>query len=204
MKCKEEESKAGTRFRMVKERHSKRFNKARKEKEADERMIPLCKFIAGTKNYFTSSSCAGRILLLKVNEKGDKKEASFHRKWHRKVKLEEVWNGIEEKVNERELWFKMEPFIIHVGTHSLDKANKLLEVMNKAGVKRGGIIVAKKGKFIVEMSGTQNMAFPVKIGEKIIIEKNYLKKGIEKANWKIEKNYWNLKRVEKEMKKELK
>lgn len=203
MKCKEEE-KEKTRFRMVKDRHTERFDKARKEKEADSKMIPLCKFISKTKNYFTSSSCAGRILLLKVNERGDKKEASFQRKWHRKVKLVEVWKGIEEKVNEKELWFKLEPFIIHVGANSLENANNLLGVMNRAGVKRGGIIVAKKGKFIVEMSGTQGMAFPVKIGEKVIIEKDYLKKAIEKANWKMEKNYRNLERVEREMRKELK
>jgi len=58
------EKKNHARFKMSKERHKKTVEKAMKENKADKILYPLLKFFVKTKNYFTASSCAGRILLL--------------------------------------------------------------------------------------------------------------------------------------------
>ena len=167
-------------------------------------MISLCKYIAKTKNYFTSSSCSGRIVLLDLAKEGNKKEAAFHSKWHKKVKLKELITEIKRKQNEEELWFKLDSFILHLGTNSLKNAKKILKVTRKTGIRRAGIMVAEEGKFIIELIGTQTMSFPVKIKGKILLEKEYLKKTLEKANQKLEKNYNQLKEFEKNVRKELK
>lgn len=195
-------SEASIRFAMVKQRHRGRFEEAVKKREADEAIIPLCEFINSVKGFFTSSSCSGRILLLALRGKR-KRDASFHRKWHRKVSFDEVWQGIEKAKN-CELWFKVEPFIIHIGASSLKKATKILDIKNKAGVKRGGIIVAKPGKFILELIGTEEMALPVKLGDKIIVSKSFMKGVVNKANEKIEANFNRLKKFESIMRAELK
>jgi tRNA wybutosine-synthesizing protein 3 len=191
-----------TRFSMIKKRHALTALKAIKEGKADFILKELLEFIIGTKNFFTSSSCSGRIILLGIPKNGSKKEAFFHRKWHRIVLFEEVFNALKEKTS-GEIWFKMESFILHLGTNSLKNCKKILKAMRKAGIKRGGIMVAKEGKFIVEAIGTESIALPVKSENKILIKKEFLKKIVKEANKKMVKNIERLKKFENELKKEL-
>jgi len=195
-------SEADIRFRMVKERHKKRFELAVKKGEADEIIVPLCRYINSTKNFFTSSSCSGRIVLLGIKGKG-KNKAYFHRKWHQAVSFDKVWEAIGENTKGN-LWFKMEPFIIHIGARTLKDACKVLDIKNSAGVKRGGIIAAKPGKFILELIGTEEMALPVKLGDEIIVTKEFMKKVVEKANEKLEANNERLRKFESVVRAELK
>ncbi|HLD58810.1 MAG TPA: hypothetical protein VI977_04190 [archaeon] len=192
-----------TRFLMTKKRHAETFAKAVQEGKADEALIPLCSFVAKTKNFFTSSCCSGRILLLQMSKDEKKLGTKFHRKWHNVVKPSEVWNALQEKTS-NEIWFKMEPIILHLGTGTLENANIVLETMKRAGVKRGGIIVAKPGKFLFEIEGTQRISVPVKSSEKILVEKEFLEFLVRKANEKIKKNFVTIKRLEKELRKALK
>jgi len=194
-------NKADIRFEMVKARHKKRFELAVKNSEADKAIVPLCSYINSVKDFFTSSSCSGRILLLGITGKG-KDKAYFHRKWHRTVTFDEVWAAIGEEV-QGNLWFKMEPFIIHIGTRTLKGACKILDIKNAAGVKRGGIIVAKPGKFMLEIIGTEEIAFPVKIGGKTIVGMEFMKIIIETANKKMEENNERLKKFEETIRGEL-
>lgn len=191
------------RFAMVKAMHKKSFEKAVQEEKADRQIIPLCRFVSKTKHFFTSSSCAGRIILLQLPKGESKKDASFHRKWHRIVREKEILEGIDEETS-GELWFKLDPFILHIGADSLENAKRVLAAMAKAGVKRGGIVVAKPGKFLVELQGSQGIAFPVKKGKKVLAEKEYMKYVLERANEKLGKNYALLKRLEKEFRTGLK
>jgi len=186
------------RFSMIKERHKETFERALKQGKMDEQMQGLCGFIAGTKNYFTSSCCSGRIVLLE--KQGHKKiESYFHRKWHRTIELEELLNGFSEKINGK-LWFKVDPFILHIGTDSLENAVKILDSMKEAGVKRGGIILAKPGKYLIELQGTGRMAFPI---EKKIVSNEYLEKVIHEANEMLGKNYERLLKLEEVFRKNL-
>jgi len=189
---------------MVKERHKKRFEQAVKEGKADKQIISLCKFLFSLPEFFTASTCAGRIILLKTDEEESKREASFLQKWHRTVKLNEVLSAMKKPLNEPELWFKQEPFIMHVGANSLQNANKILSIARKAGIKRLGIMVAVEGKFLMELIGTQSMALPLKYKNRDLAEKDYLEFIVNKANQKLKKNYVQLKKFEALLKKELK
>jgi len=192
-----------SRFEMVKRHHAETFLAALGIGRMDPQMVPLCRFVSKTRNFFTSSCCSGRIVLLEMPENGKKCETDFHRKWHRRVSFRELWDGIEDKTS-GEVWFKLDPFILHLGTDSLENAQTILKTMKESGVKRGGIIVAKRGKFIVEMQGTEGMSFPVKSENEILVEKAFLKKILAKSNSKLAKNYARLKRFEKACRKNLK
>ena len=196
------EMQENARFAMVKRHHAETFAKALAEGKMDLQMVPLCRFVAKTKKFFTSSCCSGRIVLLEMPENGKKCETDFHRKWHGKVSFRELWDGIVEPTA-GELWFKLDGFILHIGTDSLENARTILAVMKLAGVKRGGIIVAKQGKFLVEMQGTESMSFPVKSENEIIVEKAFMKRILAKANKKLAKNYAKLKAFEKACRKNL-
>jgi tRNA wybutosine-synthesizing protein 3 len=190
------------RFAMVKEHHKKTLEKAIAEKKADELIIPLCRFIASTKDFFTASSCSGRILLLELQKGECKKDSNFHRKWHCEVSFKELLEGLKAKTSGI-VWLKAESFILHIGCPDLESAKKILKIMKESGVKRGGIIVASKGKFIIELVGTQALSVPVKEGEKILVDEQYLKYLLKACNKKIRKNYEKLKRFEKNVRKEL-
>ncbi len=186
---------------MVKKRHSESLSKAIKEGKADERVIPFLKKIAETQNFFTSSSCCGRILLLGLKGKGLKKDSYFHFKKHRTVSFKEIWGSLQKK-SIGVLWFKIEPFILHIGAKNLENTERILKVMKESGIKRGGIIVTKKGKFLTELLGTQMLSVPVKEKNKILIEKKFLKYLIKIANKKLIENYNLLKKFEEQCLKE--
>jgi tRNA wybutosine-synthesizing protein 3 len=98
----------------------------------------------------------------------------------------------------------MDPFIIHIGCKEIKDAETLLQLKNKSGIKRGGIIVLQKGKIMFEFLGTQKMGLPIKQGNKLLVSEKYLKKIIEIANKKLEKNFKQIERLEKNAKKMLK
>lgn len=199
-----EESLEGKRFRMVKAWHKKTFEKACTEGKADELFIPLCKFVAKSKNYFTSSCCSGRILLLELKGKAkSKKNSNFHFKEHRTVSFEEIWKSLNSK-SSGEVWFKAEPFILHIGARNLGFARKILSAMKRAGIKRGGISVAKEGKFIIEMIGTQEISVPVKKGKRVLVSEEFFRELVEDGNEKMEKNLKQLGRLGKKLRKTLK
>jgi tRNA wybutosine-synthesizing protein 3 len=191
-----------TRFKMIKEHHSKTFKKAKKDGKMDLEFLTLCEFIEKTKNYFTSSCCAGRITLVGLDKKETKKESAFHRKWHRKVKLGEVKEGIASFDGDI-LWLKQEPLILHIGAKDLEGANKLIQASRRAGVKRAGVHVLKEGKYLVEMLGSHSITIPIK-DKKFRVNEENLGFFVKKCNEKFSKNQKHLKKLTKEIKKSLK
>jgi tRNA wybutosine-synthesizing protein 3 len=190
-----------SRFLMTKKHHSKTYKEAKSLGRMDEDFIPLCDYIDKTKNYFTSSSCAGRIALIGLGEEETKQESAFYRKWHRKVSVKEVLDAVRD-FRGNVLWFKQEPLILHLGANNLKSAKKVLILCEKAGIKRAGIKVAKDGKYIIEMLGTQNINAPIKEG-KVCTSEEYLKYLIKKGNEKFEKNQELIKKLTMESKKML-
>ena len=186
---------AGKRFRMIKERHKGTCEKALGEGKVDPQMVGFCRFVAGTGNYFTSSCCSGRIMLLDLPKGEDKLGSRFHRKWHRRGKFAELWKGLNDE-SQGELWFKQEPFILHIGCPDLGHAQTILQAMKKTGIKRGGVMFAEDGKWMIELIGSQHIAVPVKKGCKVLIEKKHLEYLLKRANEKLRKNYTLLKKFE--------
>ena len=187
---------------MIKRRHAATLEKAVAEKLADELMVPLCRFVASTKKYFTSSSCAGRILLLELPEGENKKDSRFHFKRHGTVTESEIRSSLGQS-SKGELWFKVDPFILHIGCADLEDGRVILAAMKEAGVKRGGIIVAEPGKFIIEFQGSQGLSVPVKKDGTILVGEKHLDYLVQRANEKVRKNYRQLERLEAILRKRL-
>lgn len=187
------------RYRMYKKRCLQSFNLAVEEGKADKQVIPFLKKVNESKYYFSSSSCAGRTLLLALPGAGTKKEAFFWERYHRKVSFKEVRERIEA-FNDGLLMLKCEPFILHLGCADLEHARKILEAVRETGIKRGGIMVAKPGKFLVEFQGSESLSIPVKQDAKQLVDDDYLKFVLKSCNEKLAKNYALLKRFEKNFK----
>ncbi|MBI2598043.1 MAG: hypothetical protein HYW50_02505 [Candidatus Diapherotrites archaeon] len=197
-----QKGKKKTRFEMVKERHKNTFYRALKENLVDGQVVSLCEFFAKSKNFFTSSTCSGRIVLLQVNRQENKHESAFIAKWHKKASIGKVWSTLCAKTME-EIWLKQEPFIMHIGCADFENAKTILQIAKACGIKRAGIQVAKEGKFLLEIIGTHNISFPVKKGGEILVEKKHLKYVLKRANEKLEKNYSTLEKFENACRKNL-
>lgn len=190
-----------SRFSMLKKRHSETFEIALKQGKVDPQIVSLCEFIRSTKKFFTSSSCSGRILL--IEKLGVRKiDNFFHRKWHREISKEELVEALHVETS-GEIWFRVDPFILHLGCADLESAVIALAAMKKAGVKRGGIIVAEPEKFLIEFQGTNVMSFPIKIRDVILADDLLIDNLVLKANALLVENYKRLARLEFEFRKAL-
>jgi tRNA(Phe) wybutosine-synthesizing methylase Tyw3 len=65
-------------------------------------------------------------------------------------------------------------------------------------------MVAKPGKFLIELQGNQGIALPVKKGKSALVEKKHLRYILRRANEKLAKNYRHLKKLEREFAEALK
>jgi len=189
------------RFQMVRQRHLGLFEKARKLGRVDGRMVPFIEWAFSKKELFTTSTCSGRILFLQLDDKETKKPESFFAKWHEIPKFSEVWEALNEK-SSGNLWFKQEPFVIVLGTTSLENSKKIMSACRNNGVKKCGIMAAEDGKFLVEIMGSDYVSLLAKEKGKILLSKEELEKQFEVACGKLERSWKMLEKLEKALKKE--
>jgi tRNA wybutosine-synthesizing protein 3 len=141
------------------EQKIKNFEKAVGRGEVDEEILDVVKEINKKEEYITSSSCAGRILLLEGTAKG---EARHYKKWHSLPKVEEIEKAIEGYKGGKILWLRVEPFILHVFCKSMEAAMEFMRRAKNAGVKRGGIQYSRNFCFI-EIQGTAGLNMPANL-----------------------------------------
>jgi len=187
-----------TKFETFKAKTMKKLENAKELQLVDKDAIPFLDEINAKENYFTSSSCYGRIYIMNIPNRS-KKDAQFLGKWHRKVSFDEVKKVIDEY--EGKMWFRMESMILHISCRDVESADKLLKVKSNAGIRRGGIFHIQPGRVQIEMTGTQKVDFPIKEGNKYLITDDYLKKVIEISNKKFDLNVEQWERLRKEAKK---
>lgn len=215
----------------------------------DEKIVKLCKKINSCENYYTTSSCSGRILVMQDQEKkapnlfkfvshnliSYKKfikslpnfykhntENNLHSKFLRRCFL----SSPNPNANSKDLVsfkFKQEPLILHVMCKDLESAKKLLEKAQISGWKRSGIIFADKKNFqeknslssplrcnkprsinsvenkriVVELLSTEKLEFPLTHDGKFLVDENFLKIVLKKANENLKKGWKKIKRLER-------
>ncbi len=186
----------------------RKFNKALARNEVDEAIIPLVKFINSLDDYYTTSSCSGRISLF--HDLGSKKDSKPLSKWHREIEFEEISDPIGEIINLIDenginikqggiIWFKYEPMIIHLVARSLEQAIVVLNLALKSGFKRSGIQVLKPGRYMVEICSTERIDTPIINNKKQLVSNEYLKYLVGLANKKFQTGILKLERFEREL-----
>lgn len=164
------------------------------ENKIDKRVENLCKKINKTYDHYTTSSCSGRIVLVKgIVEKA---EDVFLFKSHDKVNLADL-KKVMENIHYKELvYFKQEPVILHVACLDLSKAEELLDKARDAGFKKKGIITTRS-RVVVEILGSEKLELPIMNKGKLLVDNDYLKLLIKEANKRLERSWERLKKLEK-------
>lgn len=182
------------------EKHLKRLEEAKASDEVDTPILPLLELINSNPDFVTTSSCSGRIVLLATSREENKKDSYFHRKWHRPVMVEEVLEGVESFEGSY-LWFKMDPFILHVAARDLQLGFSLVKAAREAGVKISGIQSIKPWGVHLEIRNIENMAVPLVWEGKRIATNGYIKHITLIANEKMVKNQRRLEGLYERIKK---
>lgn len=180
------------------------FNKKKKEilsKEdksrkgsVDKRIKSLCEVMNNSADFATSSSCAGRILLLKTFKLKNKLPKAWIWVTHEKTTLKEVKRALEEYNEESPLQFKQESAILHVYCGTLENAETLMNAARESGFKRSGIITTKK-QIVVEVICREHVTVPI-YDKKLLVTEEYLRYLIAEANRKLEKSWKAIKTLE--------
>lgn len=171
-----------------------RMDKSQKG-EIDSGIEEICALINANPNYYTTSSCSGRIVVLE--KKSEKKDEA---KWifvsHEETDFETVRKNLKSETN---AWFKQEGAILHVCCRTIEDAERFLNTARDSGFKRAGIISLGEHP-VVEIISSEQMNTPLIANGKIIVADEYIKTLISEANKKMQRNREKLKKLEDNIK----
>jgi len=160
----------------------------------DKDIIPLLRAINSLNEYYTTSSCSGRIQVVASELPGEKGLMRTLAKWHEPVEVVVIERVIRESA-EPNLWFSVQPPILHIMCRSLEAAFKMLYVARSSGFKRAGIQGGKKGRYPVEIIGTERIEAPLRLHEVDIVPIERLPLLVEAANRLLLRSKERLKRL---------
>jgi tRNA wybutosine-synthesizing protein 3 len=168
------------------------------QRGADDEVMPVLQRINALDDFFTTSSCSGRIVVISLPEIGAKREAAFIGKWHRAVMREEVIAALAEAPASATgaLWFIVQPPILHIACRTAEKATALLRLALDAGFKYSGMkgIPANTDTVVVEVMSTERMDVPLAAAGTTFYTEAYLDFIVSKANLMLTRGKAKLKR----------
>ncbi len=184
----------GKRFLQAKEMAMSSLHKALESERVDEKVMPILALLNGMDDFFTTSSCSGRIVVMEIPSIGKKDEAHFLGRWHREVEAEEIKKAIE-KYSQGEGWLLVQSPIFHISTLNTEKAKELLRIALKSGFKNSGI-KSFNGRVVVEICSTERLDFLfAKNGktvcselDEVVKSGNVMMKRIKEKLERLEKN----------------
>ena len=178
--------------------HSKKvfLSKLDKSKKGsiDKKIKGLCKKINRLNNYYTTSSCSGRVVIIHIGKKKNEHKWLYisHSKITKKEydKIEKIYTQIwKDKNLLKTCWIRFEPAIIHVSCETIDDAQKILDLARNTGFKLSGIISVKKN--VVEIRASERLDIPISV----ILDVFALDNAIEEANKKLDETHNKIKRL---------
>jgi tRNA wybutosine-synthesizing protein 3 len=160
----------------------------------DKKLVPLCNKLNKKKNYYTTSSCSGRIVLLKASDK--KIEDAFLFRTHEKTSYKELKKVLNEISYEEGVEFQQTSCILHVACRTMEDALDLVRKAKEVGWKRSGVMTGGE-RYVVELHSTESMCLPIMDKKKILVDDNYLKLIIEQANNKLDRVWEKIDRLKR-------
>jgi tRNA wybutosine-synthesizing protein 3 len=176
------------------------LRKALEEDKVDHDIVPLLEKINALPDYFTTSSCSGRISVMEMSHFGDKVNSIWLGKWHREVTLEEVLGALG-KHGSGQLWFLVRSPILHVAARGLEDAVKLLNLAVGLGFKYSNIKSVSHKKLMVEIRSTERMDVPLGENGELWVDEAYIERIVKIANAQVRRFKGKLKRLEEEIEK---
>jgi len=155
----------------------------------DPQIITFLQTVNATADYFTTSSCAGRLILVQtLPGKGYSVDWLF-------VSHELVPNAdsilealaSRQQVTGAELWYKMEPPILAICARTVGHAQRFMDVARTAGIKRVSI-TGTRDKIMLVVMDTQRMETMLAKDGRLMVSNEYIREITAVANEKLSKS----------------
>jgi tRNA wybutosine-synthesizing protein 3 len=153
-------------------------------------------------DFFTTSSCAGRILLFSLPSSNKKNEVQYLFNSHKKIQSNKINDTIKKilkiiklKKIKNDVWFRVDGAILHVASNNIDSARKLLNAARDIGFRRSGIISLGKNRVTMELISTEKIETIVSKNGKLLVDEDYFKVLVKEGNEKLEKTWKKIDRL---------
>lgn len=155
----------------------------------DEAAWPLINTINALDDYYTTSSCAGRINVFLEPSSGKKHDAKWLFVTHDEANPKDVLAVLED-IPQETLWLRMESPIYHIACRDQEAAVTLLKICQAAGWKRSGIISTggsgpKRQRVMIEIVGNERIDTPLSADGELHFDKRFTGFLVKKANDKL-------------------
>jgi tRNA wybutosine-synthesizing protein 3 len=181
----------------AKQRALTKLKVASADNKVDEKILPILEILNKIDGVYTSSSCAGRIVLLQIPRLGDKRNAVFLGIWHRPIVSEEITIAAS-KATQGSLWLLAQAPILHIGVQTTELANILIKTAVLSGFKNSAMKSSGK-KTVIELSSTERLDAPIGRNGRLYCKGDYLHLLTEIANEVIERSQQKLIRLERNL-----
>ncbi|MFO8132931.1 MAG: hypothetical protein R6U10_03210 [Thermoplasmatota archaeon] len=171
---------AGRRFLQAKEQAMARLEKDIENGEVDEPALPVLEQLNAIEDFYTTSSCSGRIVVMEVPTVGDKRGARFLGSWDGAVSVDDIRTALR-KASEGELWLLAQPPIFHVAAALVDRAQMLVSLARESGFKQSSI-KSLGDPVMVEVGSTEEMDVPLGRDGVLLCSDAYLELLVSIAN----------------------
>ena len=186
-------------FLKSKEKALNSLNKAICQNKLDLDIKEIINTINSKEEYFTSSCCSGRIVILELPDLGNKKKAKFLGKWHRDIQFNELIKATKIAKSGM-IWLLAQSPIIHVITRSYSLADKIIKIAIYSGFKNSGY-KSTTSNIVVEICSTERLDSPIGNHGKLLVNNEHLKLLLEISNNIINRSRKKLKKFEKNLNK---
>ena len=165
----------------------------------DEKILKLCEKINSMEEYYTTSSCAGRVVVMIDQDK--KEHGLFIKVYHDLLDFEGLKRDLIQAAASPAtapkrglLKLKMEACALHVACCDLESAQRIVDLAWKAGWKKSGIITTGK-RFIVELTSTEKLEFPIIQDGKILVGDDFLEIVVKRSNDKLKRGWEKIEKL---------
>ncbi|KAM9349542.1 tRNA wybutosine-synthesizing protein 3 homolog [Symphorus nematophorus] len=160
-----------------------------KKGSVDEDIEHVVSLLNSCEEYFTTSSCSGRVILIDgAPETSDvqKQNCVWLFVSHQKCSSEDLMSAVDRSSGDAVL--KFEPFVLHVQCRRLDDAQLMHSVAINSGFRNSGLTVGKTGKIITAVRSTHGLEVPLSHEGKLLVGQEYICFLTQIANQKMEEN----------------
>lgn len=171
----------------------------------DSAVVTIVKLLNEDENYYTTSSCSGRIIVLGSNL------GSTHKTQKKKnLKWEEVHHNVLYNTDafidrvlavnpshHERITFKFEPFIMHIRCANVEASQRLLTVALAAGYRNSGVVISNTGRCTLAIRDTAMLEVPLAQDSTFWVDRAYMRRLCREADSRMKENLEKLKKFEK-------
>ena len=129
-------------------------------------------------------------MLLAHHKSGRKDKIKWLFSSHEKVNLKKIkFDELLKEIPREDVWFRVEPVILHITCGNLERAKKLLNTARDIGFRRSGIISVGKNRIVIELISTERIETIISKKGKLLVDEGYFKALIEEGNKKLERTW---------------